>query len=95
MKRTAAAVGLIATMTIAWMPCNTTSARFQLKSCFARAAGMAANVVATPVLAAAARFGADFLAVAMKVPPYSFLQAGLQPGAPEGSGGVENCPNRA
>jgi hypothetical protein len=70
MNRTAAAVGLIATMMTAWIPCSRTSARFHLKSCFARAAGMAANDVATPVLVAAARFGADFLAVAMKVPPF-------------------------
>jgi hypothetical protein len=35
---------------------------------------MAANVVATPVLTAAARFGADFLAVAMKVPPFQFCR---------------------
>jgi hypothetical protein len=54
---------------------------------------MAANVVATPALEAAARFGAVFLAVAMKVPPYSFLQAGLQPGALEGSGVRLICPN--
>jgi hypothetical protein len=56
---------------------------------------MAANVVATPVLTAAARFGADFLAVAMKVPPFSTLQAGLQPGDQEGSGAVVICSNRA
>jgi hypothetical protein len=56
---------------------------------------MAANVVATPVLTAAARFGADFLAVAMKVPPFSILQAGLQPGALEGSGARAICSNRA
>jgi hypothetical protein len=56
---------------------------------------MAANVVATPVLTAAARFGADFLAVAMKVPPFLILQAGLQPGALEGSGARAICSNRA
>ena len=43
----------------------------------------------------AARFGADFLAVAMKVPPFSILQTGLQPGALEGSGARVICSNRA
>jgi hypothetical protein len=52
-------------MMVAWIPCRRTRSRFQLKSCFARAAGMAANDVATPVLDAAALLSADFLAVAM------------------------------
>jgi hypothetical protein len=95
MKRTAAAVGLITTMMIAWMPWSTTSARFQVKSCFARAAGMAENDVAAPVLAAAARVGADFLATAMKVPPFLILQTGLQPGEAQGSGAHGICSNRA